>query len=170
MILIMGPLVQIAAAALYLHFNYNEQVINYSNLILLFNLLPIYPLDGSKLLNIILNKITSFKKSHLFTVYISFLTVFCLCLKVKFNLIFMLIIVFIIIKVVEEYKNHNNIFNRFLLERYTNDFKFKKTKIIKSKKVSKMKRDYRHIFYMDDKYMTEKEILRKRFDFTRKMW
>lgn len=168
-ILIMGPLTQVVAVFLYLQIDYNEYVINYSNLILFFNLLPIYPLDGSKLLNILLNKITSFKKSHLLTVYISLLTIFCLFLKVKFNLIFILIILFVAIKVLEEYKNHNNIFNRFLLERYTNNFNFRKTKVLKGKNVSKMKRDYRHVFCNNGKYITEKEILRKRFDFTGKM-
>ncbi len=169
-ILIMGPLVQIAFVYLYLQFDYNEFVLNYSNLILFFNLLPIYPLDGSKLLNIFLNKITSFKRSHLLTIYISLLTVAFLLLNVKFNLIFTLILFFVIIKVIDEYKNHDSLFNKFLLERYTNNFNFKKRKIIKGRKVSKMKRDYQHIFYNEGKYTTEKEILRKRFDFTRKMW
>ncbi len=169
-ILIMGPLLQVIAVSIYLTFNYNEFVYNYSNLILLFNLLPIYPLDGSKLLNIVLNKISNFKKSHLLTIYTSFLTIAFLLLKIKFNLIFLLIIIFVLIKVIEEYKNHNNLFNRFLLERYTNDFKFKKNKIIKDNNIKKMKRDYRHTFYNGKTYVTEKEILRKRFDFTRKMW
>ncbi len=166
-ILIMGPLIQIFFVFLLLNINYNHDILAYSNLILFFNLLPIYPLDGSKLLNIFLNKITSFKKSHLITIYISFLTILFIIFKVKISLIFILIIVFVTIKVFEEYKNHNNLFNVFLLERYQNNFNFKKRKLIKN--ISDMKRDYNHIFYKNGKYCTEKEILRKRFDFKGKI-
>ena len=90
-------------------------------------------------------------------------------LKVNFNLIFGLIILFIAFKVIDEYKNHNSLFNKFLWERYNNDFKFKKKKIIRGKNVKKMKRDYRHVFYTQDKILTEQEILQRRFDFTRKI-
>ncbi len=167
-ILISGPLIQIIFTYLITQIHYNEDIINYSNLILFFNLLPIYPLDGSKLLNIILNKITTFKKSHLITVYISFLTIILLILKIKLNLIFLLIIVFVLMKVIEELKNHNNLFNLFLLERYTNNFNFKKRKTINN--IKQMKRDYKHIIKKDGKYHTEKEILGKRFDFKKKIW
>ena len=72
-ILIFGPLFQIVFTIFFIN---DRNIVNYSNLILMFNLLPIYPLDGSKLLNIILNKLISFKKSHLITIYISFIMVF----------------------------------------------------------------------------------------------
>jgi len=167
-ILISGPLVQIVFTYILLKINYNEDILNYSKLILFFNLLPIYPLDGSKLLNIILNKITNFKKSHLLTIYLSFLTILLLLVKVKINLIFVLILVFIIIKVLEELKNHGNLFNKFLLERYTYNINFKKRKTITN--IKQMKRDYKHIIYNEGKYQTEREILRKRFDFKKKIW
>ena len=166
-ILISGPLLQLIFV--FIFFNNNDFVINYSNLILMFNLLPIYPLDGSKLINIILNIFTSFKKSHLLTIYVSALFIICLIIKTKFSLIFLLIFIFIINKILEEYKNHNNIFNKFLLERYTNNFGFKKEKLIKSNNLSEMKRDYRHLFYGNNKYQTEREILKKRFDFKGKV-
>ena len=44
--------------------------INYNLNILLFNLLPIVPLDGSKLLNLLINKLLPFKISHKITIYI----------------------------------------------------------------------------------------------------
>ena len=165
-ILIAGPIAQVLFT--FLCFK-NKEIIEYSMLILLFNLLPIYPLDGSKLLNIMLNKVTSFKKSHIFTIYISFITILFIIVKIKFNLIFLLIISFIIVKVYEEYKNHNNIFNKFLLERYISNFHFKKEKQINGLNVNKMKRDYRHIFYNNNRYHTEREIIKKRFDLNRKL-
>jgi len=167
-ILISGPLIQIFFTYILLQIHYDSDIQNYSNLILFFNLLPIYPLDGSKLLNIILNKITNFKKSHLLTIYISLLTTFFLFIKVKINLIFILIIIFIIGKVIEELKNHRNLFNLFLLERNMYNFNFKKRKTINN--INQMKRDYKHIIYSEGKYETEREILKKRFDFTKKIW
>lgn len=166
-ILISGPLIQILFTYILLKINNNPEILNYSKIILFFNLLPIYPLDGSKLLNIILNKITNFKKSHLLTIYISFLTIFFLLFKVEINLIFILIVIFISVKVINEFKNHNNLFNKFLLERYNNNFNFKKRKIIKN--VKQIKRDYKHIIYSNGKYETERQILRKRFDFKKKI-
>ena len=139
-----------------------------SLLILIFNLMPIYPLDGSKLLNILLNKIISFKKSHLITIYVSFLTILFI-LKVRFNLILFLIISFVFIKVIKELLMHKNLFNRFLLERFTKNFYFKKGKTIRNMDLKKMKRDYRHTFYNGKRYITEKEILEKRFDFKGKL-
>lgn len=168
MILIMGPLVQLIFV--FLFFRNNLDMVNYSNLILMFNLLPIYPLDGAKLLNIILNKITSFKRSHLLTIYISVVTIVFVALRLEFNLIFMFILLFVFFKVYEEYKNHDNLFNKFLLERYMGAFNFKRKKIIKGNNPGKMKRDFRHIFKMEGRYVTEKEILKKRFDFKGKLW
>ena len=164
-ILIMGPLFQIIGT--FLFFN-DPEAINYSKIILFFNLLPIYPLDGSKLLNIILNKFLSFKKSHLLTMYISLLIIIFIFIKIRFNLILVLIISFILIRVLKELKDHNNIFNRFLLERHLYNFNFKKRKTVK--KVISMKKDYKHIFKVKNKYYTEKEFLKEMFDFQRKIW
>ena len=163
MILIMGPIFQIIFTLLI----NNPNIYEYSKIILFFNLLPIYPLDGSKFVNIFLNKITSFKKSHLFTIYLSFLTLFILVFKVKLSLIFILILIFVLLKVKEEYKNHHNLFNAFLLERYNYQFHFRKRKVIKN--IKDMKRDYLHIFKKKGKYYTERDILKEKFDFKRKI-
>lgn len=164
-ILIMGPLFQIIFTFL---LRENNQLIEYSKSILLFNLLPIYPLDGSKLINIIFNRFCSFKRSHLLTIYFSITTVVFILIKTKLNLILITIMIFLTIKVIEELKNHYNIFNRFLLERYINNYSFKKYKIIKNSK--DMKRDYRHYFHNKNISLTEREYLKKRFDFHRETW
>lgn len=166
-ILIMGPIFQIIFTLILSSIYHNPDIRTYSNLILFFNLLPIYPLDGSKLINIILNKLTSFKRSHLLTIYISFLTIFFLLIKIKFSLIFLLIIIFVFIKVFDELNKHEALFNLFLLERYQYNFHFTKHKTIKN--IKQMKRDYSHLFQKNNHYSTEKDILRKRFDFHRKM-
>lgn len=131
--------------------------------IIIFNLLPIYPLDGSKILNVVFNKITSFKNSILFIVIISYLTIFFLSLVLfNINKIVFMILIFLFIEVNNFYKERELLFNKFLFERYTHSLKFKKEKLINN--VDKMKKDYKHLFYIDKKYMTENTFLKKRFD------
>lgn len=162
-ILLLGPLFQIIFVNLYLTFNYSENIYLLNNALLFFNLMPIYPLDGSKTLNIILNKLTNFRKSHILTIYFSFVFMFLLLVKMDFNLIIIITILFTLIKVLEEFFRRNQIFNRFLLERYMKNYGFKKEIIVTD--IKKMKRDYRHIFKERDTYITEKQKLKKRFDF-----
>ena len=137
-------------------------LINY--FIIIFNLIPVYPLDGSKILNVLFNKITSFKNSILLTVIVSYLCIIVLSLFLfNINKLLFMIFVFLFMEVNKLYKEKELIFNKFLLERYLNNFKFRKEKIINS--VDKMKKDYRHLFYLDNKYMTENTFLKKMFDF-----
>ena len=135
--------------------------INY--FIIIFNLLPIYPLDGSKILNVLFNKLTSFKNSILLTVIVSYICIIVLSLLLfNINKLLFMMFIFLFIEVNKLYKEKDLLFNKFLLERYLNDLKFKKEKVIKS--VNNMKKDYRHLFYIDNKYMTENTYLKKMFD------
>ncbi len=136
----------------------------YSIVIIIFNLLPIYPLDGSKLVNLFLNRLTNFRLSYLITLYLSFICIFLLLILIiiRRDLICLIIIIPLIIYIIKEYRDRYNIINKFYLERYLYKFKFKKLKIINS--INKMKRDYIHIFKNNNNYIKEGEILRKMFD------
>ena len=163
-------LVSISGILLQLIFyNFIQNYINYNyfpiinNFIIIFNLLPIYPMDGSKILNVLFNKITNFKNSILLTVIISYMCIIILSLLLfNVNKLLFMILVFLFLEVNQYYKEKDLIFNKFLIERYLNDLQFRKEKIVKN--VYKMKKDYRHIFYIDNKYMTENTFLRKMFD------
>lgn len=136
-------------------------LINY--FIIMFNLLPIYPLDGSKILNVLFNKITNFKNSILLTVIISYVCIIILSLLLfNVNKLLFMILVFLFMEVNKYYKEKDLLFNKFVLERYLNNLMFKKEKIIKN--VHKMKKDYRHIFHVNNKYMTEKTFLKKMYE------
>ena len=144
----------------YINYNYFS-FINY--FIITFNLLPIYPLDGSKILNVLFNKITNFKNSILLTVIISYMCIIILSLLLfNVNKLLFMILVFLFVEVNKYYKEKDLIFNKFLLERYLNNLKFKKEKIINN--IYKMKKDYRHIFYIDNKYMTESTFLKNKYE------
>lgn len=157
----LGPLFQIIY---YLIFKdiFNIRNIHYN--LLIFNLLPIFPLDGSKIFNIIFNKIFSFKFSLYITYAISFVVIFTLFITKQFNLLLFLTLLLLFFKNIKELKNLKYIFNRFLLERYFKHFNFQKRMVIKSEKVSKMKKGYYHLFFVKNKYVTEREMLKKMFD------
>jgi stage IV sporulation protein FB len=176
-ILISGPLLQIVYFITIVIFNYFDLIrsstfnifINYHYSLLIFNLLPIFPLDGSKLVNIILSKFTSFKQSHLYMIYISYIALFIILFFTKFisfNVNIYLLLILILTKLINETKNHNDIYNHFLLERYLYNFHFKNLKVVIGNNLSKIMRDKRHLFIIRDKEITERELLKKRYDKT----
>lgn len=165
-----GPVFQIIIFYLLKNKIINPVFSLYNYFLLIFNLMPIYPLDGSKILNCIFNKITNLKKSFYITIYLSliFVSIFLLIIFFKhLSFGWILILLFLVIKVIDELKNFNLIFNKFLWERYNYKFHFKREKLIKS--VNQMKKDYQHIFKQNNLLLNEEEILRKRFDFNRKL-
>lgn len=169
-IVIMGPLFQIIfTLIIYLFYGVND-FIYYSLIILGFNLLPIFPLDGSKILNLFFNKVTGFKTSHLLLIMVSILSIFVLLWQASFSLIFILIILFLIIRIFSEVKDHESLFNRFLLERYLKKYHFSKILKINSMDMRGMKRDYGHLFFDGKKYISEEYRLKKRFDFKGRLW
>lgn len=158
-IAILGPLLQLVFYFLY----FDNPTFNQYNLtILLFNLLPIYPLDGSKIVNILFNEFISFKRSHILTIITSFITLLVVILSIKYNLLLYLILLFIVLEIIKEINKHNYYFNRFLLERYLYNNEYSKNKIIDN--IKKMKKQTKHIFKINNKYFTEREIIRNLFD------
>ena len=131
----------------------------YNYLIIIFNLLPIYPLDGSKILNIFLNYISNFKTSYLYTIYISFIVlivIFFLVIIYK-DLIMFIIFLPLLFNLVKTYKGRKEYINKFYLERYLYNFNFNKNKIIKN--IYDMKKDYNHYFLIKNKLIPEKKYL-----------
>lgn len=166
-IAIMGPFFQCVVYYIWSNFWYSPYLYNYHYAILFFNLLPIYPLDGSKILNLLFNVFSSYKRSHIMTMYISYIFLILMIIFIfsfSINLLFIIVLVFLFLKVYEEYRKREFIFNKFLFERYLYKFNFKKRKIIKGLNIKDMKRDYKHLFYVDKKYYTEENILNKKFD------
>lgn len=161
---LLGPVFQIVFYVLIsCFFSLSESVVYYNFVLLAFNLLPIFPLDGSKFIYVFLCLFFPFKFSHLMLIFISFCTIIFLFFLVGcFDFLISLIVLFLIIKVVFEFNNHYLIFNKFLFERYNYCFDFKKTKIIKN--INSMYLRCMHVFFVDGEYVTERNILRKRFD------
>lgn len=143
---------------------YNYNIFKeYFIIIFIFNLLPIHPLDGSKLLSLLLYKIFSFNLTNKLKIIVSFITIFFLFSNYKYFISYntLIIIVFLITKNLLEIKYNKYIFQKFLLERYLYNFKFNKTKIVKNSNIKKMRRNKKHIFYVNNKHITEKEMINR---------
>ncbi len=131
--------------------------------ILIFNLFPIYPLDGSKILNLIMTEYMPYKLTHKITIIISIITSIIIIITnyYQFNYTTILIITIIIDNLIKYYKNINYFFNKFLLERYLYKFNLHKPKTIT--KITDMYKEKYHIIKEKNEYLTEKELLKRRF-------
>ena len=159
LIAIAGPLFQII---FYMCFRTNILFNNYNIAVLCFNLLPIFPLDGSKMINILLNKLFPFKMSHKISLILSIVFVIFAFFYLKYSIFFVFALLLILLEVFKEISKHSYYFNKFLLERYLYPHHFKHVKYIT--KITHMKRQTSHIFKVDNDYYLESEIMRKTFD------
>jgi len=94
-------------------------ILKYNLYIILFNLLPIYPLDGFKIINSILELIFNYKKSIIisFSINLLFLIFFFIYLYInKFNNY--MIIMFLLLNLINYIKDLKFIMNKFYIERY----------------------------------------------------
>lgn len=166
LILCMGPITQIFVVYLFLFFiqdvDIKSLIFQYNLSILLFNLLPIYPLDGGRILNLLFNQKFAFLKSlNLSLISSSILLLVLVVISIKYNLLinFISILCFLGTLVYKEYKNRKYYFNKFKLERILKQYHFPHIKQIK--KEEEMMRDKKHIFLYKGHYITEKEYLKK---------
>ena len=114
---------------------------NYNYSILLFNLLPIIPLDGSKLLNIFLNKIMSFRKSYFVLNIISIIFLSILIIYKNISLLFL--VIFLIYNIYNNIKNRDIIFTKFILEKHLYKDNYNKINVINN--IKEMKRNKKNI-------------------------
>ena len=129
-------------------YTYNlYQKYNYE--LIIFNLLPIYPLDGSKILSSLLNKILPYNNSNITIIIVSLISIFIILIKdIYSNNYSNIIIISILMEYIYKfYKQLKYIYNKFLLERYM--FKIK---------------------YKNKKYLKEEEFLNNLFDLNNKIW
>ncbi len=167
LILIMGPIFQELGYFMLINcnlfYNYIDFIKIYHYGILFFNLLPIYPLDGGKLLNIFISGITSFNRAFEITIKIGYLIIGGIVLidinNLTLNIFIMML--FLIYKITYEYKRRKYFYEKFLLERYLKRYPFKKYKVISN--MDNFYRGYRHLFKRENGYYTEREILEKKY-------
>lgn len=99
-----------------------ELIFYYNTVILLFNLLPIWPLDGGKLLFICLSALLPYRKAYHFIIMFSMITSIVLVISslffIPFTLSIFLIMAFLFMENRTEWKQRYYVFMRFLLRLY----------------------------------------------------
>ena len=135
----------------------------YNTSILIFNILPIHPLDGSKLLNLLLSKILPFNIANKLNIIVSIVNIIIMIYinYYNFNYTTILIIGIILDNLIKYYKQLKYIFNKFLLERYIYKITYNKTKKITN--LNHMYKDKYHIIKENNRYITEKQALSHKF-------
>lgn len=160
----MGVICQLVFYLLF--FRYDKMFSICNLVIILFNLLPIYPLDGSKLLNGIMNKLFSFQFSYYFIIYLSIIfSIVMILISLIFRDLLLFIIFFpLLLGIKKEWINRKSVINKFYLERYLYQLSFSKIKYIEDKKITKMKKNFYHYFLVNKKIVKEEIILADLFD------
>lgn len=149
------------------YLNFNSSTLNiineYNKTILLFNILPIIPLDGSKLLEALLNMFFSYKKSYYITIISSIIFII---LFINYNILNSfnnyLIILILIYYTYRYYKDFKYIFNRFLIERILYKIPYKKIKY-NTKSIYDLRKEYRHYFKEKNNYISEESKIKEKF-------
>lgn len=163
--LIMGPLAEVLFLALIFVIYKNgyvsnrtwELFYNINILLLSFNLLPILPLDGGKLLNNILDYILSYNLSHKISIIISILTI-PIILTYDRKLFVSILIFFLVVKNMEEITTHKYRIIKLITERKLKYHQYKKTK-----EISNIKNIYRNKNFtikVNDMILNEKDYFK----------
>ena len=137
----------------------------YANILIgVFNLIPIYPLDGGKLLNLFINNFLPYKKTLKLIIKISYLLVFIIFIiqkNITINILVMLL--FLLVVIHKEENKVDYVYNKFLLERFLNKYQFKNKKIIYN--INNFYKNKENIYKENGTFYTEKEVLEKKYNF-----
>lgn len=151
LVALMGPLFQIIG------FHFIQKYYFIHLFLIVFNLIPIYPLDGSKIVLFFCYILFPYKKTNNIIFCLSYiLCVFIIVYFIfNFNLIYLLTFISLIIKVFDFYKMREYLFNNFVMERYLYDFNFRFIKYIDN--INKLYKNRYHFINGID----EKEYIKK---------
>lgn len=135
----------------------------YNNQMIFFNLLPIYPLDGAKILNLLLSNYFYFNLSNLLTVMISIFMILGIMIFdfYRCNYSDIMVMGILVTYIYRFFKERKYLYQRFLLERYLYSIYYPSVAITNSEK--KMFKNKMHLFYIHHSYRKEKDYLKDFF-------
>lgn len=163
-----GPIIQIFLLILVINLNdfvlesTYEKFILINKYLLIFNLLPISPLDGGKLLNLLCYYFVAYKKSLFLVLFfslildISFMVYF---LFIKKDILLFILFLLTFKNIIIEILDIKNKYNKFLLERYLFKYNYKNGKYVN--KISDLRRNKSHKIIRDNFIYDEKSYLKK---------
>ena len=136
-----------------------DLISNYNLSIMLFNLFPIIPLDGSKIVFELLNYHLSYQKSLVIYSVISIIfIVIYFALNYHYELNNYMIIALFVTKTIEEVKQRKVIHNKFILERFLYNPEFSKIKN-SNQPLNKYQKDTKYYYNINNKVIAEKDYL-----------
>ncbi len=167
LIIVMGPIFQILCYFMLLQIPFTKLhldiLTNIHYRLLFFNLLPIYPLDGGRLLLLFIQNYFSFYHSFQIIFFLSscFITFFWFFFLSTKSLQYLFIFLLLLVTLFREIQKFPYYYEKFLLERFLKKYHFKKGKIVCSLK--QFHRNKVHFVYQNGKYYEESEFLQKKF-------
>lgn len=141
----------------------------YNSQIIFFNLLPIYPLDGGKILSSCLNLFIPYQQANHLTILISLLNIFSISIMhiYKYNYSNIMIFLLLAYYLYQFYQKRKILYHKFLLERYLYQIKFPKIKIVKD--IHHFYLNKSHILKKEDKFLEERKVLNDFFNYDVKL-
>lgn len=135
----------------------------YNNQMIFFNLLPIYPLDGAKVINLLLQKYLYYNLSNILTILISLsILIILITLNIyEYNYSNIMIYMILISYLYKFYKRRKYLYNKFLLERYLYSIRYPKIKIINN--IYKMYKNKSHLINYNNTYKKESDVISNLF-------
>ena len=145
--------------------NTYELFLGYNRAIMVFNCLPIMPLDGYVFLRGLLELIWPYKKAFYGSIFFS---IGVLVLFGIFNQVYAfnnyLILGFLSYKIICSWREFKYIYERFLVERYIYNVHYSKVKYDKKVDLGLLRKETLHYFRWQDTYLGEKKVLRQKFE------
>lgn len=137
----------------FINYSFYDMFNKYNLYIILFNLIPIYPLDGFKILNSLLELILSFKFSLKISVIFNFVFIILFFLYLYiYKINNYIIIIFLLCSLVNYIKSIKYIINKFYLERVIYDIKYDGIVSVNSKD-GMFKNKYNYINGVGEKFV-----------------
>ncbi len=133
----------------------------YNSSIIIFNLIPIIPLDGSKLFFAIFSKFFSFKNSYILMIITGLIS---LILFILYNFVYklndLILYTYLMYKLIEIIKEFKYIMNKFYLERIMYSHYYNEI-INNISKIDKIRIDKYYYFKDNNRFINEKEYIKK---------
>ena len=135
-----------------------QLLFSYNLKILLFNLIPIYPLDGFKLVNSLLNYLFSYQRSYVISITLNIaIIIVILIIKPSY-----FIYLFSTYSVIYLFKNYQFNHKAFYLERLYFNYYYKKIKYLKKPNKNYFKREYKYFYQKGCLIYDESYIITKK--------
>ena len=167
LICISGPLVQLLFMFVvyllkkYIYLNTYNSFVSINILLFRYNLLPIFPLDGGRLLNLVLDYIFPYRVSmHLISIISLILNVVLIIYFISCKDIFVtMLFIITLTNVIKEIRNIKYKYNKFLLERLLDEYDYKYGRVIND--ISRLKKNRYNKIIKNNIVYNEKDYLKK---------